>query len=274
MTDNPKAEQNTAERNTVEQGAGTVSLVIGASGGIGRALVHVLASADAGEGESPKKVLALSRSGYKDPTWPDNVTAISLPEHNEASIAAFVKDLKARGTRVKLAIVATGVLHNETLGLRPEKRLEDISEEALATYFAVNSTMPALWMKYLVTVMVKESPSIVCISARVGSISDNKLGGWYGYRASKAALNMLVKTAAVEYTRRLKEPLLMCYHPGTVDTGLSAPFQKNVKAKKLFTPEFTANQLLTHLSKLSASRHSNQDENCHFIDWDGKVVTW
>lgn len=85
---------------------------------------------------------------------------------------------------------------------------------------------------------------------------------------------MLVKTAAVEYTRRLKEPLLVCYHPGTVDTGLSAPFQKNVKAKKLFTPEFTANQLLTHLSTLSAYRHSNHDESCHFIDWDGKVVTW
>lgn len=269
MTDNPKAEQNTAE-----QSANTVSLVIGASGGIGKALVHVLASADAGEGESPKKVLALSRSGYKDPTWPSNVTTVSLPEHNEASIAAFVKDLQAQGTRVKLAIVATGVLHNESQGLRPEKRLEDISEEALATYFAVNSTMPALWMKYLVTVMVKENPSIVCISARVGSISDNKLGGWYGYRASKAALNMLVKTAAVEYTRRLKEPLLMCYHPGTVDTGLSAPFQKNVKAKKLFTPEFTANQLLTHLSKLSESRHLNGNESCYFIDWDGKVVTW
>ena len=251
-----------------------VSLVVGASGGIGKALVHLLASADASEGENRDKVIALSRNGYKDATWPDNVTVVSLPEHNERGIAAFVNDLRTKSIRVKLAIIATGVLHNDRLGLRPEKRLEDISEEALATYFAVNSTMPALWMKYLVSVMVKESPSIVCISARVGSISDNKLGGWYGYRASKAALNMLVKTAAVEYTRRLKEPLLMCYHPGTVDTGLSAPFQKNVKAKKLFTPEFTANQLLTHLSKLSESRHLNGNESCHFIDWDGKVVTW
>lgn len=269
MADNPKTEQNTAE-----QSANTVTLVIGASGGIGKALVHLLASAEAHEGDNPNKVIALSRTGYRDATWPDNVTAFSLPEHNERNIEAFVKDLKTKGLRVKLAIVATGVLNNETLGLRPEKRLEDISEEALATYFAINSTMPALWMKYLVTVMVKESPSIVCISARVGSISDNKLGGWYGYRASKAALNMLVKTASVEYTRRLKDPLLICYHPGTVDTGLSAPFQKNVKANKLFTPEFTAKQLLTHLSTLSASRHSNRDESCHFIDWDGKVVTW
>jgi NAD(P)-dependent dehydrogenase (short-subunit alcohol dehydrogenase family) len=269
VADNPKTEQNTAE-----QSANTVSLVIGASGGIGKALVHLLASAEPDVGDNPNKVIALSRTGYKDATWTDSVTAISLPEHNERSIEAFVKDLQAQGTRVKLVIVATGILHNESQGLRPEKRLEDISEEALATYFAVNSTLPALWMKYLVTVMVKENPSIVCISARVGSISDNKLGGWYGYRASKAALNMLVKTAAVEYTRRLKAPLLMCYHPGTVDTGLSAPFQKNVKAKKLFTPGFTANQLLIHLSTLRASRHSNHDESCHFIDWDGKVVTW
>ena len=116
--------------------------------------------------------------------------------------------------------------------------------------------------------MDKNHSTVVCLSARVGSISDNGFGGWYGYRASKAALNMLVKTASIEYKRRVKNAMLVCYHPGTVDTGLSKPFQKNVAAKKLFTPEFTADQLFTHVSKL------DRDQICHFIDWDCEVVTW
>ncbi|MED5234325.1 MAG: SDR family NAD(P)-dependent oxidoreductase, partial [Pseudomonadota bacterium] len=156
----------------------------------------------------------------------------------------------------------------ESDGIHPEKRLEDVSEQALAAYFSTNSIIPAMWLKHLVNIMSKEGSTLVCLSARVGSIADNGLGGWYGYRASKAALNMLVKTASVEYKRRLKDVMLVCYHPGTVDTGLSKPFQKNVAAKKLFTPEFTAKQLIHHLSAL------NRDQACHFIDWNGEVVTW
>lgn len=238
-----------------------VSLVVGASGGIGRALVTALS-------ERGDNVIALSRSGVEDKFWPQNVFVVTMANHDEQSICELVEHMNAQKIALRLAVIATGVLHSQALQLTPEKRLEDMSENGLASYFAINSIIPGLWLKYLVHAMVPENATMVCVSARVGSISDNKLGGWYGYRASKAALNMLVKTAAVEYGRRMKQPLLVCYHPGTVDTELSAPFQRNVKTNKLFAPEYTANQLLDHIGEL------NRDENCHFIDWDGKVVTW
>lgn len=237
------------------------TLIIGASGGIGRAIVKRYA-------DNGDEVIAVSRSGATDHSWPNTVTAKAITEHNETNIAAFVDELKSQGTTLNNVVITTGVLQNEELGVKPEKRLEDMSESALSSYFAVNSIIPALWLKHLVNVMDKNHSTVVCLSARVGSISDNGFGGWYGYRASKAALNMLVKTASIEYKRRVKNAMLVCYHPGTVDTGLSKPFQKNVAAKKLFTPEFTADQLFTHVSEL------DRDQICHFIDWDGEVVTW
>lgn len=237
------------------------TLIIGASGGIGRAIVKRYA-------DNGDEVIAVSRSGATDNSWADTVTAKTMTEHNETNIAAFVDELKNQGTTLNNVVITTGVLQNDELGVKPEKRLEDMNESALASYFAVNSIIPALWLKHLVNVMDKNHSTVVCLSARVGSISDNGFGGWYGYRASKAALNMLVKTASIEYKRRVKNAMLVCYHPGTVDTGLSKPFQKNVAAKKLFTPEFTADQLFTHVSKL------DRDQICHFIDWDGEVVTW
>lgn len=237
------------------------TLIIGASGGIGNALVSRFA-------DNGDEVIAVSRSGYVNNSWPDTVTVKSIAEHNEASISAFVEDLKSQNIKLNNVVVTTGVLKDDEIGVNPEKRLEDMSESSLASYFAVNSIIPALWLKYLVNVMDKNHATVVCLSARVGSISDNGFGGWYGYRASKAALNMLVKTASIEYKRRVKNAMLVCYHPGTVDTELSKPFQKNVAEKKLFTPAFTADQLFTHISKL------DRDQPCHFIDWDGEVVTW
>ena len=237
------------------------TLIIGASGGIGRAIVKRYA-------DNGDEVIAVSRSGATDDSWPNTVTAKAMTEHNETNIAAFVDELKSQGTTLNNVVITTGMLQNDELGVKPEKRLEDMNESALSSYFAVNSIIPALWLKHLVNVMDKNHSTVVCLSARVGSISDNGFGGWYGYRASKAALNMLVKTASIEYKRRVKNAMLVCYHPGTVDTGLSKPFQKNVAAKKLFTPEFTADQLFTHVSKL------DRDQICHFIDWNGEVVTW
>lgn len=237
------------------------TLVIGATGGIGEALVTALAA----RGDH---VIAVSRSGAMMDGWPSSVTPYSLAEHSDENIAQLVEQLRRDGATVNLAIVTTGVLHDDALEVAPEKRLEDISEKALQRYFAVNSIIPSLWLKHLIKVLEKQQATVVCVSARVGSISDNKLGGWYGYRASKAALNMMLKTASVEYARRLKQPLLVSYHPGTVDTSLSQPFQRNVKANKLFTPAFTAEQLLHHLPTL------DREQACHYIDWEGKVVTW
>lgn len=237
------------------------TLVVGATGGIGKALVAALI-------ERGDKVIAVSRGRDIDDTWPEAVTSYRLKSHTDENIATLINHLHQNKVKISLAVVTTGILHDEDYPVSPEKRLEDIDENALLRYFAVNSIIPGLWLKHLIRVMGKGQPTLVCLSARVGSISDNKLGGWYGYRASKAALNMLLKTASVEYARRLRQPLLVSYHPGTVDTALSHPFQRNVKPDKLFTPTFTARQLLQHIATL------DRQQPCHYIDWEGKVVTW
>ena len=236
-------------------------LIVGASGGIASALIEQYCNEGA-------QVLAVSRAPAADVLQSENVSYHQLAEQNDKAISDFVKQLAKQDVTLTTVVITTGFLHRDSDGIHPEKRLEDVSEHALAAYFETNSIIPALWLKHLVNIMSKEGSTLVCLSARVGSISDNGLGGWYGYRASKAALNMLVKTASVEYKRRLKDVMLVCYHPGTVDTDLSKPFQKNVAAKKLFTAAFTAKQLIHHLSVL------NRDQACHFIDWNGEVVTW
>ncbi len=236
-------------------------LIVGASGGIASALIEQYCNEGA-------QVFAVSRAPAADVFQSENVLYHQLAEQNDKAISDFVKQLAKQDVTLTTVVITTGFLHRDSDGIHPEKRLEDVSEHALAAYFETNSIIPALWLKHLVNIMSKEGSTLVCLSARVGSISDNGLGGWYGYRASKAALNMLVKTASVEYKRRLKDVMLVCYHPGTVDTDLSKPFQKNVAAKKLFTAAFTAKQLIHHLSVL------NRDQACHFIDWNGEVVTW
>ncbi|WP_269521218.1 SDR family NAD(P)-dependent oxidoreductase [Alteromonas sp. BMJM2] len=118
------------------------TLIIGASGGIGNALVSRFA-------DNGDEVIAVSRSGYVDSSWPDNVSSKTIAEHDEASISAFVEELKSQGIKLNNVVVTTGVLKDDDLGVNPEKRLEDMSENALASYFAVNSIIPALWLKHL-----------------------------------------------------------------------------------------------------------------------------
>jgi NAD(P)-dependent dehydrogenase (short-subunit alcohol dehydrogenase family) len=237
------------------------TLIVGASGGIADALIRQCAS----RGDD---VIAVSRSDLSARNYPSNVECLVLAQQDDKHIEDVVSKLKDEGIALNNVIITTGFLHNAEKEIHPEKRLEDVNEKALESYFAINTIIPSLWLKHLVKIMDKSEATVVCLSARVGSISDNGLGGWYGYRASKAALNMFVKSASVEYKRRLKNIMLVCYHPGTVDTSLSKPFQKNVAAKKLFTPDFTAEQLLSHLVTL------DREQSCHFIDWDGQVVTW
>jgi NAD(P)-dependent dehydrogenase (short-subunit alcohol dehydrogenase family) len=150
-----------------------------------------------------------------------------------------------------------------------EKRIEDIDAGQMAELLHINSILPALWLQALLPVL-KSSPRCILtvFSARVGSISDNHKGGWYSYRASKAALNMIVRTAAIEYARRAPGIKLLAFHPGTVDTLLSRPFQKNVAAEKLFTPEFVAQQLLTICAALPL------DAEASYLDWAGEPITW
>jgi NAD(P)-dependent dehydrogenase (short-subunit alcohol dehydrogenase family) len=162
-------------------------------------------------------------------------------------------------------LVATGLLQGE--GISPEKNVRALSHEGFTKSFEINTIGPAMTAKYFVPLLSRDGKSVfAALSARVGSISDNRLGGWYAYRASKAALNMVLKTLSLEIGRRFKNQIIVGLHPGTVDTGLSKPFQGNVPEGKLFTPEFAAGKLLSVIDGLSAEDSGN------LFDWAGEQI--
>lgn len=251
------------------------ALIIGANGGIGKEVVSQVSAQQRFD-----TIYTLSRgdAAYNTNDFSAHTKLIhkAMDTASEAAVKSFIDELKNDGVKLSLVICTTGILHQVensqstpvVVGLKPEKRLEDMHETQLAEYFRINSILPAIWLQNLVKVVDKQGANIVFFSARVGSISENELGGWYGYRASKAALNMLVKTAGVEYKRRAPNVSLMCYHPGTVDTGLSKPFQANVKPEKLFTPQFTVEQLLSICADL------NPEQSPFYLDWKGETIAW
>jgi NAD(P)-dependent dehydrogenase (short-subunit alcohol dehydrogenase family) len=224
-----------------------VAVVIGGSGGIGGALVEQLlgdvAFAD---------VVSFSRS-----------SAPKLDVTSEASIADAVKFLG--DAELRLVIDATGFLHGD--GFSPEKTFKDVTAAHLAKSFAVNAMGPALLMKYFLPRLPRTGRCVFAsLSARVGSIGDNHIGGWYSYRAAKAALNQLVHTAAVELRRSRPEAVCVVLHPGTVATGLSAPFAKaglNVRPAAE-----AANDLLHVIAGLTAAQTGG------FFDYKGEEIVW
>lgn len=204
------------------------AVVIGASGGIGGAFEAALIEEGA---FAAVHGFARSRGG-----------AQHLDLLDEASIAAAAAHV-AKGPPPSLVIVATGLLHEGDHG--PEKSLRDLDPAWLAKVHAVNAIGPALVAKHFLPLMPKAGRSVLAmLSARIGSIADNRLGGWHGYRASKAALNMLMRNLAIEEQRRNDRAIVVALHPGTVDTALSRPFQAHVAAGKLFDAERAALQLL------------------------------
>jgi len=238
------------------------ALVIGAGGGIASALIQKLV-----DSEHYQRIYTVSRGQVSKPHALQQHQAFDTADAD--AVVNYIKGLKADGVSLDYVVCATGILHQSgDMQLKPEKRLEDMNTTQFAEYFRVNTVLPAIWLQQLVKVVSKDSATIVFFSARVGSISDNALGGWYGYRASKAALNMLVKTAAIEYKRRSANTILVCYHPGTVDTELSKPFQANVKPEKLFTAEFTSESLLKVTSNL------NPENSPYYLDWKGEQIPW
>ena len=181
------------------------------------------------------------------------------------SVAAAAAGLA--GNPVHLVFVASGLLHDEGLGIQPEKSWDALSPDTMAALFAVNTIGPALVAKHFLPRLARgRKTAFAAISARVGSISDNGLGGWYGYRASKAALNQVIKTLSVELARKNPSALCVGLHPGTVATPLSAPFQKGVPEGKLFSPVFSARSMLSVLDGLS-----HRDSGSLFA-WDGKPI--
>lgn len=232
--------------------------VIGSTGGIGGALVDALARQT-----NVQSVYALSRTGASHSS--PKVENLTFDFLNEASIITAAGALREAGP-FDLIIVATGLLQGE--GIAPEKNMRALEMDSLRKSFEVNTFGPALTAKHFLPLLRRDGKAVfAALSARVGSISDNRLGGWYGYRAAKAALNQVIKTLAIETARRFPQQIIIGLHPGTVDTDLSKPFQANVPEDKLFTPDYSAQKLLTVINAVSA------DQSGSLFAWDGEVIT-
>lgn len=232
--------------------------IFGASGGIGGAFVNALVA-----DPDVDTIYALSRQAGDHAD--DRVVPLAFDLTDEASIAESVASMAANGP-LDLVIVATGILQREPK-IAPEKTWRSLDPAAMAETFRINTIGPALIGKHVLEHLNGEGrPVFAALSARVGSIEDNGLGGWHSYRASKAALNQIVRNFAIELGRRNKGAIAVSLHPGTVETDLSAPFSVNVAEGKLFSPEFSARSLLTVIDRLKAR------DSGGFFAWDGKPI--
>lgn len=235
-------------------------VVIGASGSLGASFIRAFVRQTCLE-EKPSNIFAFTRQATCFES--DNVLQSSIDLSDEKSIASAAALLD--NDSVDKVIVASGVLHNAAIS--PEKSIRSLSMDNFQQNFIINTFGPALVMKYFLPKLKRQSRSVfACLSARVGSISDNRLGGWYSYRASKAALNMLIRTAAIEVSRSHKQAVIVGLHPGTVDSPLSKPYQKGVPDGKLFSSDFSVQQLLGVIETLTPNDSGN------IYAWDGKKV--
>ncbi|WP_273144205.1 SDR family NAD(P)-dependent oxidoreductase [Oceanicaulis alexandrii] len=237
------------------------ALIVGASGGVGEALTTQLV-------DHPRcaQVFAASRSGKAVA----GAQALSLDFEDPQSVEAAVEAAAEAGP-LHLVIVASGVLVDGE-GRGPEKSWRQIDAAYMTEVFKVNTIGPALVARSALDKLArgqKDAPQkavFAALSARVGSISDNRLGGWHSYRASKAALNQILKTCAIELARKRPHAVCMGLHPGTVDTALSSPFQGNVPDGKLFTPDYSEARLLDVVDQVTA------DQSGCVFDWAGKII--
>jgi NAD(P)-dependent dehydrogenase (short-subunit alcohol dehydrogenase family) len=234
-------------------------LVVGSSGAIGRALVQQLVSC-----AQVQQVFAASRGLSAVEAGP-GVIPVQVDITDETSVAALARQLMAAGVQLDLIIVATGVLHGADFG--PEKSLRQLTPATFDEVMRVNALGPLLVARYCLPLLRRDRPAVfAALSARVGSISDNRLGGWYSYRASKAALNMLLKCFAIECRLRYPQLMVAGVHPGTVDSALSAPFQANVPAATLFSPAQAAGHVLTVLGQLTPA------DSGKVLAWNGQEI--
>tara|TARA_R110000787_G_scaffold16887_7_gene53475 strand:- start:64282 stop:64986 length:705 start_codon:yes stop_codon:yes gene_type:complete len=230
---------------------GKSAVIFGASGGIG------VAVSDALEADSRfDRIVRFSRSA-------DSPVCVDLT--SEASIAEAAAWVKAQDISPSMVFVATGLLHDDDRG--PEKSLRQLDADWLMKNYQINAVGPALVAKYFLPLMDrKDIIRFAALSARVGSISDNRLGGWYGYRASKAALNMMIRNLSIEWSRKNDRSIIVALHPGTVDTALSRPFQSNVAEGKLFDSGRAARHLLDVLDGLEPA------DSGKIFAWDGAEI--
>ncbi|WP_114416582.1 SDR family NAD(P)-dependent oxidoreductase [Marinospirillum perlucidum] len=191
---------------------------------------------------------------------------LQVDQQKDEDLAKLPEQLDGKLQRV---INTAGLLHSQALGIHPEKSLQQLSRQALQEVMSVNAINHLLLLQALQPRLARRGPlQLVSLSAKVGSIADNRLGGWYAYRASKAALNQLLKTLSIEMRRWNPESLVVALHPGTTATELSAPFQQRVPPEQLFSVERTARQLLEVMAGLDAEASGG------FYSWDGSRLPW
>lgn len=235
-------------------------VVVGASGGIGSEFVRQLSQDD-----RVARIHALARNPVNDPAA--KVFNGHIDICDEDSVDAAAAEVTAAG-KLDLVIVATGILHRGE-AIRPEKSLRDIDAGAMMDVIRVNAIGPALIAKAFLPHMRPGSKSVfAALSARVGSIGDNRLGGWVSYRSSKTALNMILKTLSIEHARRFPESVIAGLHPGTVDTQLSAPFQRRVPEGKLFTASKSVQHMLSVIDRLAPA------DSGKVFAWDGSPIEY
>ena len=232
--------------------------IIGSSGAIGNAVSNNLLNDD-----SIEIIYKFSRSKLIDEN--QKVKNIFLDIEDEESIKSSVEQVPSN-TKFDLIFVATGLLHNDK-DIFPEKSIKDIDIEKLKKVILVNTIGPTLVGKYFIPYLKKNDQSVFAfLSARVGSISDNKLGGWYSYRASKTALNQIIKNFSIEVSRTNKNAIFIGLQPGTVKSFLSKPFQRNVKPDNLFTPEYSAKKMLQVINDLTPN------DSGKIFAWNGEEI--
>ena len=234
------------------------TLIIGASSAIVRALAKALKHID------QQQLIAVSR--HTKQLDQDDYATCFESDYSEASVVEITDRLQQQQSELSQVFICNGLLHNTSI--QPEKRIENLDPEQLKQVMTANAIIPILWIKHLKKLVKGHQPCVITVfSARVGSIDDNRLGGWYSYRAS-ASLNMMVKNASIEFARFAKGTRFLIFHPGTTDSPLSRPFQKSVAKDKLFTPDFVANQLIQIVENLERT------PGIDYLDWNNQTIPW
>jgi NAD(P)-dependent dehydrogenase (short-subunit alcohol dehydrogenase family) len=243
-------------------------LICGASRGIGLALCAALLARDdvsevwaVARNASTSDALATLEAQYRQ-----RLKRADCDARNEQSLRALVSETLEGCDHLHLVISTLGILHQD--GAKAEKGLAQLTLASLEASFATNTFAPILLLKHLLPLLRRQPSTFAALSARVGSIGDNRLGGWYSYRSSKAALNQLLHTASIELKRLNPSSTVLAIHPGTTDTELSRPFQANVPDGQLFEPAFSADRIIDLVGA-----HGPADSGS-FWAWDDKAIVW
>ena len=235
------------------------ALILGAGGAMGQAIASNLL-----KDKRIEYVVAVSRSNAE--LQHPRLHWIQT-QYDESAMSSAVDSLVEFSGSFSKVCICHGILHDETMF--PEKRMEDIGVEMMQTIFQANTVVPCLWLKLLRKILTGSMAcKVACFSARVGSTGDNRLGGWYSYRASKAALNSALKTFSIEYARRAKNIKLIAFHPGTVNSAMSKPFHATVPEGKLFEPDYVAQCLSEVMDNMQV------DGQLSYVDYAGKSIPW